>query len=436
MLDQDLVYAPDKYVASLQMLSEGDIVLCMSSGSKHLVGKAAQLRHQWNGSFGTFCAAVRFEPMLNHRFFGHYFSSPDYRSFIREKSSGININNLRHKDVEQLLIPVPPIQEQSRIAAKIEELLTRLDAGVATFIRLQTALKRYKAAVLKAACEGRLVPQDPNDEPAAKVLERILAERRAKWEAEARAKGKDPKKAKYVEPYQPNTDELPTLPEGWVRGSVEQVCCRIVDCLHSTPEFKDSGQMCVDSNCIAPGRIIFSDVRYVDQHTFTERNRRMKPQEDDVVFSLEGALLGIAVRIPPSVDICLGQRMMIFRLSECANATYFETVLNSSVFRRQYSGSITGTASPHLNIGDIRRLAIPCPPVAEQLRIVAEVERRLSVVQELEATIAANLVRAERLRQSILKRAFEGKLVAQDANDEPAGVLLERIRVNRLAANH
>ena len=123
--------------------------------------------------------------------------------------------------------------------------------------------------------------------------------------------------------------------------------------------------------------------------------------------------------------------MMIFRLSEVAAPQYFENVLNSTTFRSQYVKQITGSASPHLNIGDIRCFGIPLPPLAEQQRIVEEVERRLSVMDEVEAALAANLKRAERLRQAILKRAFEGKLVPQNPADEPASVLLARIRAAR-----
>ena len=234
-----------------------------------------------------------------------------------------------------------------------------------------------------------------------------------------------------VEPQPPDEDGLPELAEGWCWASVEQVCDRIADCLHSTPKFKEFGFICVDSNCIKPGQIVLDRVRYVDEATFMERNRRMVPHEDDVVFSREGALLGIAVRVPANLQFCLGQRMMIFRLGERVDAKYYESVLNSMTFRSQYTREITGTASPHLNIQDTRKLGIPLPPLAEQRRIVTEVERRLSVVQEVETVIAANLARAERLRQSILKQAFEGKLVAQDPNDEPTSALLEKIWAKR-----
>ena len=200
----------------------------------------------------------------------------------------------------------------------------------------------------------------------------------------------------------PETAYLPDLPLGWQWASVEQVTERIVDCLHSTPNFVSEGELCIDTNCIKPGKIVFEKVRYVDLHTFADRNRRMEPQVNDVLFSREGALLGVAVRIPDKLKICLGQRMMIFRLCEVVLARYYEMVLNSPLFRSQYAKEITGSASPHLNIQAIRKYRIPLPPLAEQKRIVVELERRLSIVEKAGATVATDLIRAEKLRQAIL----------------------------------
>ena len=332
-------------------------------------------------------------------------------------------------------IPVPPVPEQHRIVAAIEQQFTRLDAGIAALRRAQTKLKRYRATVLKAAVEGKLTEawraEHPTTEPASLLLERILVERRAKWEADLKAKGKDSAKVKYVEPAKPDVESLPELPDGWCWATVEQVCEYIVDCLHSTPIFRESGFLCIDTNCIKPGRIDFEKVRYVDEDTFIERNRRMKPKENDVMFSREEALLGVATRVPSNLEFCLGQRMMIFRLNQSVNASFYEKILNSSVFRSQYLQEITGTASPHLNIQDIRKFMISLPPLIEQQIVAAEVERRLSIIEELANVTQASLKRAERLRHSILKEAFASRLVPQDPNDEPASVLLERIRRER-----
>lgn len=461
------------------LLEDGDIVVSRagSVGFSHLV------RNPKDAVFASYL--IRFKPLIEQRYVAFFLKSPSYWEAISEKSIGIAIPNVNATKLKAIQIPLTPLPEQHRIVAEIETQFTRLDAAVAALERAQANLQRYKASVLKAACESRLLPpeelkairESPDYEPADVLLQRILAERRQRWEEEqwqneiekakkkaAQAKRKaaglsarisdltddewqdlseevyadhlpqnDHWKHKYKEPAQPDLENLTELPEGWMWASVEQICTHIVDCLHSTPKFQDTGLVCVDTNSIRPGKIVLDNVRYVDKATFIERNRRMKPKEDDVLFSREGALLGIAVRVPPNLDFCLGQRMMVFRLGENASAKYYELVLNSLVFRSQYIKQITGTASPHLNIWDIRILGIPLPPFAEQHRIVEEVERHLSVIAVLEASVEANLRRAERLRQSILKRAFEGRLVPQDPNDEPASVLLARIQAQREA---
>ncbi len=338
---------------------------------------------------------------------------------------------------------LPPTKEQHRIVAAIEQQFTRLDAVVETLQRDRTKLKHTRSAILKSAVEGRLTEawraEHPTSETASQLLQRILAARRAKWEAEQVAKmqaqGKTPKddtwKEGYREPAGPDTENLPELPEEWCWATVEQVCDYIVDCLHSTPSFRESGFACIDTNNIKPGQIVYEKIRYVDEATFIERNRRMKPQKNDVLFSREGALLGIAVTVPADLEFCLGQRMMIFRINQSIEPQYYESILNSSIFRSQYAKEITGSASPHLNIEDIRKFSIPLSPQLEQQQIVAEVERRLSILSQSEAAIEANLKRAGRLRQSILQKAFSGRLVPQDPRDEPASVLLERIRQER-----
>ena len=299
----------------------------------------------------------------NLNFLYYLFSSLDFPSLDRSTA----IPGLNRNDAYAVKIPFPPLPEQERIVNRIEGLFSDLEAGVAALERVRVGLKRYKASVLKAACEGKLL--------------------------ESRG-----------------VESSGELPEGWRWATVEDACERIVDCLHSTPKFQDNGFYCVDSNWIKPGRFVFEKARFVDEPTFIERNRRMVPQFDDVVFSREGALLGIAVHIPENFEFCLGQRMMIFRPSKNLSGKYLEVVLNSEMFKKQYAKQITGTASPHLNIGDIRQFLIPLPPLDEQWRIVAEVERRLSVVGEVESAVDVGLVRAGRLRQAVLRSAFEGRL--------------------------
>jgi len=155
------------------------------------------------------------------------------------KATGTTFSAISGKVLREQEVPLAPLPEQHRIVTEIETQFTRLDAAVAALERAQANLRRYKASVLKAACEGRLVPteaslaraQDRDYEPAGQLLARILAERRARWEVDylqkQRAKGKEPKddkwKQKYKKPAPPDTEDLPQLPEGWVWASVGQM---------------------------------------------------------------------------------------------------------------------------------------------------------------------------------------------------------------------
>jgi type I restriction enzyme S subunit len=246
--------------------------------------------------------------------------------------------------------------------------------------------------VLKAAVEGRLVEQDPRDESAERLLHMLEKK--------------------------PITGvNLPSLPEGWCWISVEGLSDNIVDCLHSTPRFVTHGKYCIDTTCIEPGKILFDKARFVDEETYKDRISRLEPNAGDILFSREGTI-GIAVIVPANIELCLGQRMMMFRPSKAVISNYLMLAMLSDTFKRQWKPKILGTTSPHINIGDIRRMALPLPPIPEQERIIDEVEWRLSVVAQVEAVVVAGLKRAERLRQAILKQAFEGKLVEQNPENE------------------
>ena len=207
-----------------------------------------------------------------------YYLSEATKEF-KHKSRGTTIAGVTKKQLKELLFPLAPLFEQQAIVAEIEKQFTRLDQAVASLKRAQANLERYKASVLKAACEGRLVPQDPDDEPAEKLLDRILAERRARWEeqewqklvikaqkkvAQARRKAasrparlsdlepeewqdlpeaeyarylpkNDKWKEKYKEPEALDTADLPELPNGWVWATVEQLASAKARSIQSGP---------------------------------------------------------------------------------------------------------------------------------------------------------------------------------------------------------
>lgn len=350
---------------------------------------------------------------------------------LAEHATGTTFAAISGNVLRDLEIPLAPLPEQHRIVAEIETRFTRLDAGIAALKRVQANLKRYKAAVLKAACEGKLVPQDSNDEPAEKLLERILAERRAKWEADLRAKGKDPKKAKYVEPTPPDTTDLPELPRGWVWTSIDQIISRLqYGTSVKADADSESGIPVLRMGNIQKGQLDFSDLKYIYPNKEDIPKYLLSPGDILINRTNSAELVGKAALFERQGNFVFASYLIRLRFdSNVVLARYVVSCINSEIGRQhvvKVKHQVAGQAN--INSQDIRTMPISLPPLAEQRRIVAEVERRLSVAQELEAAAATNLARAERLRQAILAQAFAGKLVPQDPNDEPASVLLERIR--------
>jgi type I restriction enzyme, S subunit len=366
------------------------------------------------------------------------------RSGQREDSHGATRDGINTAQLLNLLVALPPLPEQRRIVAAIEQQLTRLDAGVASLKRAQAGLRRYKAAVLKAACEGRLVPQDSSDEPADALLRRILDERRAKWEAEQiarmQAQGRmildDGWQQKYQEPQGPDMTGLPELPAGWVWTSIEQYSCRVTSGSRGWAQYySDTGSLFVrvgNFNRLDTS-IDLRDIVFVNEPNNAETDRtRLQINDLLITITADVGMVGVIdERALQWGKAFINQHVALVRPVLTKLVVFTSLALASEPLQTQIRNKQYGLTKTGLGLEDVKALVIPLPPLTEQRRIVAEVERRLSVVAEVEAAVAANLKRAERLRQSILKRAFEGKLVPQNPSDEPASVLLERIRRER-----
>lgn len=153
----DLVYVPPKRVSEQQLLKFGDVVIAMSSGSKLVVGKAAQLQKDWKGSFGAFCGVLRpLSDRVEPEFFGYFFSTKLYRSYISKISSGSNINNLKNEHFENIDFPLPSIDEQKKIISKLHDLLPRVKSNKQKISSAKNHIQQFRQSVLYAAVTGKL----------------------------------------------------------------------------------------------------------------------------------------------------------------------------------------------------------------------------------------------------------------------------------------
>ena len=353
---------------------------------------------------------------------------------LRAKSTGTTFEAIRGDNLRSHPLLLAPIAEQRRIVAEIEKQFIRLDTSVTAMKRVRANLKRYRASVLKAACEGKLVPTEAelaraegrDYEPAARLLERILAERRARWESQEKRRGK------YKEPAPPDTADLPELPEGW--GSRIGEGCEVY--VGSTRRRARSDFWNGDIPWVSSSEVSFSRIKatreYITEDGLKNSSVTLHPIGTVLLGMIgEGKTRGQVSIL--NIPACNSQNSAAIRVAEAGlPPEYVFYYLWGQYDATRRIGS--GNNQPALNKSRVQELLIPLPPLAEQFLIVAEVERRLSVIQQAEAAVEANLTRAERMRQSILKQAFSGKLVPQDPNDEPASALLERIRAEREAA--
>jgi type I restriction enzyme S subunit len=227
---------------------------------------------------------------------------------ISSEATGSTFSAISGDQLRAHLIPVAPRAEQDRIVAEIEKQFTRLDDAVAALKRVQANLKRYRASVLKAACEGRLVPTEAelarkegrSYEPASELLKRILAERRAKWETDQLQKmiaaGKTPKddewRRKYIEPFVPEESELNDLPKGWTWASLDQLSLKITDGEHISPKTVEAGVYLLSAKDVRDEGISLSDAKFVTGEDASRFRSRCDPQFGDILIVSRGATIG------------------------------------------------------------------------------------------------------------------------------------------------
>jgi type I restriction enzyme S subunit len=422
VLDQNLVYVPSELVSDKQRLVPGDIVIATSSGSKHLVGKTAQVREPWEGSFGAFCAAIRPKIDINPRYLGYFFESPEYKKYIAARAMGVNINNLRRGDLEEISVPIAPRDQQDRIVAEIEKQFSRLDEAVASLKRVKANLKRYKAAVLKAAVEGKLTEewrkQNPDVEPASKLLERILTERRTKWEeaelAKMKAKGKEPKnnkwKDKYPVPAAPAESGAHDMPSTWELVSLEAVtsAARVICYGILMPKAHiEDGVLYVKVRDMKGDKVSISSLN----RTSTEiaaKYQRASLKYGDLLLSIRGTY-GRVADVPRELEGGnITQDTVRIDFSRHCDRAFMAVFLRSPRSQQYFKRVARGVAVKGVNVADVRATPTLFPPPDEQVAIASIAEQAVTRLSVLEADVDVAVLHANRLRQSVLAAAFRG----------------------------
>ena len=311
--------------------------------------------HYKNGSFAysTDCVvASKIVNEINLKFVYYYLRQGRLKQ-LQKGFKGSGLQHISKKYIEKILIPNIELEEQNRIVDKLDETFSELENGLYTLKRTKELVNVYRQSILKQAFDS--VKSD--------------------------------------------------------NKTIEEICSNIVDCPHSTPKWTKTGKICLRTTNFRRNYLDLSEPNFVSEETFNLRNTRLIPKSGDILYSREGAILGIACMIPKDTFICLGQRMMLLRINKDNNNKYLMYFLNSPKLTN-YVASITGgTASPHINVGAIKKFLIPAPSLDEQNKIVEQIETCFSVCDYIEEIINKLILQSEIMKQSILDKSFEGGLL-------------------------
>lgn len=286
--------------------------------------------------------------------------------------------------------------------------------------------QQLRNSILQEAIEGRLVPQDPNDEPASILLDRIRKEKE-RLVKEGKLKKKDLIETPITE------EEIPfEIPESWEWVRFSNIYWQLTDGTHSTPKYTMSGIPFLSVKDMSSGKLSFSNTKYISPEEHSVLSQRCHPQKGDLLLSKVGTT-GIPLIIDTDKEFSIFVSLALIKFfPDLIDSRFLLYMINSPLVQLQAADNTRGVGNKNWVLKAISDTIMVLPPLAEQHRIVAKIEELLPKVEEYgkaqDALDKLNKELPEKLKKSILQEAIEGRLVPQDPNDEPASVLLDKIR--------
>jgi len=442
--------ADSEFVAKYA-LSEGDILLSHINSDFHL-GKTALYKNNPPVLIhGVNLLLIRLAQSVSSKFINYQFKFLRTKgAFISAAQRAVNQSSINQKKLKSFSFVLPPIAEQHRIVAKIEELFSELEKGVESLRTAREQLKIYRQSLLKAAFEGKLTEEWREEnadtlQPAEVFLRQIRQEREdrhhkqikawegevGKWQAGGK-QGKKPAKPKPLKkidsPSPSELEALGALPLTWCWakiGDVSSVGTGVTP-LKSRAEFYEKGDIPWVTSGALNDNYVWEASGYVTKAALAETNLRLYPKHTLLMAMYgEGKTRGKCseLMLPATTNQAVAAMVQSGIEEETRPFLKWFMIKNYADIRRKSSGGV----QPNLNLGIVENTLFPLCSIAEMREIDAELQRQLSVIEENERDIDAQLDKSNALRQSILKKAFRGQLVKQDPDDEPASALLARI---------
>ncbi|MCU7804736.1 MAG: restriction endonuclease subunit S [Candidatus Thiodiazotropha sp. (ex Lucinoma borealis)] len=381
---------------------------------------------------------------IDPKFICYQLQSSRVQNYLNRNAKGTAQKGIYLKALGQMDMLVAPIEQQKRIVAKIEELFSHIDAGIEALKKAKQLLKQYRQSVLKAAVTGELTkewreankddaqgsanvaggrtPGATKLEPASQLLERILKERREKWEEQQleqfKAKDKMPKddkwKEKYKEPLIPefeHVNNIPEIPDTWEWVTVSQLTTLVKDGPHYSPKYAKNGIPFITGGNVRPNGVDFENCKFITEELHEELSKRCKPELNDILFT-KGGTTGIARVNTYDFEFNVWVHVAVLRLvnMNSIDPFYMQHALNSQLCYAQSQKYTHGVGNQDLGLTRMIKICLAIPPLEEQREVIGIIDRKMESIARTEEQIEHMLIMGEKDKQSILASAFSGGL--------------------------
>jgi type I restriction enzyme S subunit len=415
------------------LLTPGDIVISRAGS----VGLSYLVKECPRAIFASYLIRFRPVPPIESEFIALFLKSTQYWAAIAEETAGVAIPNVNASKLKEIQIPLPPLAEQKRIVAKVKMLLARVNATRERLAKVPVIIKRLRQAVLAAACSGRLTEEwreeHSVDGAANELLVSIVSKRKVRV--------KEFGSGSYKDPLQPDNPLLPEVPEEWAVASMDQLTCLATSGSRGWAKYySDSGPLFIRAQNINTDELRLDDVAHV-RLPHNAEGQRTRVYFGDLLVTITGANVTKSALVEIELEEAyVSQHVALVRPVDPSVGKYlFLWTISPLHGRAKLLNDAYGAGKPGLNLDNIKEIVVALPSLTEQREIVRRVEALFKLADAIEKRVAMAAVRAEKLTQAILAKAFRGELVPTEAelarregrSYEPASVLLARIKAER-----